>query len=314
MIGFIGAVPAFGQGVKALDDGSIIFPVIGSNLVQFDPLGRLEGVLNSRGGLTTFSYDHAGNLFSRKDAEDAETFYGYNSLNQLVTITNQGVEVATFDHDPNGSMISHRGTENTEVFFGYDEMNRLIASTQSVSSVVQYSYDLNGNRTNIVYPGGLTVGYAFDAENRLDFVTTKYAGNTKTVSFGYDTASRLDAIIYPNGVSSTFGHDAEGRVTSIQHGTFVDRTIHRNALGFKTTELIDAGIKPTVPNTGRRIKTHNAADQLTSECLRHMTASFAWALRRKQSENGSLCAQLPAVRRWRCKGEGSWLARRKDSR
>jgi RHS repeat-associated protein len=45
----------------------------------------------------------------------------------------------------------------------------------------------------------------------------------------------------------------------------VNRELHCNALGFKETELIDAGIQPTVPGTFRSIKTHNDADQLTAE-------------------------------------------------
>ncbi len=49
------------------------------------------------------------------------------------------------------------------------------------------------------------------------------------------------------------------------HGNFISRTIQRNALGFKETELIIAGLKPTVPATERSIKTHNDADQLVSE-------------------------------------------------
>ena len=266
----VGAFPVLGQQkiVQTVEEGSAIFPVFGNNLVQLDPSGRLAGVLNSRGGLTTFSFDEAGNLSQRIAADLRVTDYGYNDLNRLITLTNEGVEVAIFNHDPNGNVIAHRGTENTEVSFGYDEMNRLTASTQfvgSVNFVVNNSFDLNGNRTNIVYPGGLIVDYEFGTDNRLENVTTKYANNTKTISFGYDTASRLNGISYPNGVNSSFDHDAEGRVVSIQHGSFVDRTIQRNALGFKTTELINAGIKPTVPETVRRIKTHNDADQLVSE-------------------------------------------------
>ncbi|MBN2685220.1 MAG: DUF4225 domain-containing protein [Pontiellaceae bacterium] len=112
----------------------------------------------------------------------------------------------------------------------------------------------------------LSAAYEFGADNRLESIAATYTNGTKTTfSFSYDSANRLNGISYPNGINSTFGLDVEGRVTGIVHGNFINRTIQRNALGFKDTELIDAGLKPTVPTTERRIKTHNDADQLVSE-------------------------------------------------
>ena len=262
----------------------------------FDALGRLTSITNAIGDVTQYGFDAAGNIAWRRNAADELTEYGYDALNRLSSITNEGIEVATFDHDPNGNILNHRAHGDTEVSFSYDEMNRITASTQSVYSVsfvVQNQYDLNGNRTSIVYPGGLSVLYEFGADNRLESVTTKYTNDTKTISFGYDTASRLTDISYPNGINTTFGYDAESRVTNIVHGTFVDRKIERNALGFKTTECINAGIKPTVPNTFRSLKTHNAADQLTSE--RIQTATTNWTtIDYEYNDNGGLETVLPA--------------------
>ena len=253
-----------------------------------DAQGRATSITNAINKVTSFVFDDAGNLSQRTAADLKVTDYGYNDLNRLVAITNQGIEVATFDHDPNGNIVAH-ASPLASCTFGYDSMNRLNVSTQTVgfaTSIVGYGFALNGNRTNIVYPGGLAVGYSFGADNRLESVTTKYAGNTKTISFGYDTASRLNGISYPNVVNSTFGLDAEGRVTATQHGAFVDRTIQRNVLGFKQTELIDAGIKPTVPDTRRTIKTHNDADQLTSEWVQQGTNEYTVSY--DYSDNGCL--------------------------
>ncbi|QBG48242.1 RHS repeat protein [Verrucomicrobia bacterium S94] len=238
-----------------------------------DAQGRVTAITNAIGKVTAFTYDAVGNLDSRIDAAGVLTEYGYDALNRLTAITNQGVEVAAFDHDANGNIIEH-ASPHASCTFGYDEMNRLVFSTQlcaSVCSVVENQYDLNGNRTNIVYPGGLSVGYHYGADNRLESVTTEYAENTESFVFNYDSANRLTGMDYPNGVHSTFGYDAESRITSIQHGDFVDREIHRNTLGFKTTECINAGIKSAVQETARRIKTHNDADQLIFERVQQGT-------------------------------------------
>jgi RHS repeat-associated protein len=246
---------------------------------DLDAQGRIIAITNAIDKVIFFTFDDAGDLATRLNAEDELTQYGYDSLNRLVAVTNEGIEVATFDRDPNGNILNHRAHGGTEVSFGYDEMNRLAASTQlcaSVSSVVENSYDLNGNRTNIVYPGGLSVTYNYGADNRLEetILTGSTISTPLTFSFNYDTANRLDSIAYPNGVNSTFGHDAKSRVTSIRHGSFVNRTIERNALGFKETECIDAGIQPTVPSTFRSIKTHNDADQLISERVQQNTTNW----------------------------------------
>ncbi len=176
MAWFIGAISVFGQTtfVQTLEDGSTIFPILGeSNLVQLDPQGRLEGVLNSQGGLTTFSYDDTGNLSQHTAADLAVTDYGYDSLSRLTSITNQGVEVAVFDHDSNGNIVEATSPSLSTTTFGYDEMNQLIASTQTVNGVtaeVGYQYDLNGNRSHVTYPGNTNAVYVYGADNRLESV------------------------------------------------------------------------------------------------------------------------------------------------
>jgi len=234
-----------------------------------DAQGRVTSITNAIGKVTSFTFDDAGNLATRLNAENELTEYGHDSLNRLVAITNESIEVATFDHDNNGNVTSMENDE-ASVSLGYDSMNRILASTQTVgsaTSIVGYQHDLNGNRTHVTYPGNTNAVYVYGADNRLESVDLSAFGIATEIEFNYDSALRLTNIVYPNSVNSTFGLDAEGRVTSIQHGSFIDRTIQRNALGFKEVELIDAGLKPTAPETSRRIKTHNDADQLVSESV-----------------------------------------------
>jgi len=78
------------------------------------------------------------------------------------------------------------------------------------------------------------------------------------------------------------------------HGSFIDRTIQRNMLGFKQTELIDAGLKPTAPETARRLKTHNDADQLVSgqvqtDATNWTTAAYSY------SANGCLTSSVSSA-------------------
>ncbi len=253
-----------------------------------DAQGRVTNITNAINNATSFDYDASGNLSRRTAADLKVTDYGYDPLNRLIAITNESVEVASFDHDGNGNVMSLENDEAT-ITLGYDEMNRLTASTQSVDSVthiVGYQYDLNGNRTHVAYPGGTNAVYVYGDGNRLESVDLSAFGVTPAVSFNYDGANRLTNIVYPNSVNSTFGYNDNGQVTSIKHGGFVDRDIHRNTLGFKHTETIDAGIKPTVPTTHRSIKTHNDADQLTSEWVQEGTNEYTVTY--DYSDNGCL--------------------------
>jgi len=260
-----------------------------------DTQGRVTSVTNAINKVTSFSFNDAGNLATRLNAENELTEYGYNSLNRLVAVTNEGIEVATFGHDPNGNIVAH-ASPLASCTFGYDSMNRLNAATQTVgsaTSIVGCQHDLNGNRTRVTYPGGTNAVYVYGADNRLESVDLSAFGISTAISFNYDNASRMTNIVYPNGVNSSFGLNAEGRVTSIQHGSFVDRTIQRNVLGFKQIELIDAGMKPTVPDTGRRIKTHNDADQLTSEWVQQGTNEYTIAY--DYSDNGCLTSTISST-------------------
>ncbi len=239
-----------------------------------DAQGRVTSITNAINKVTRFGYNPDGTLGWRIDGNRKRTKYGYDALNRLVTVTNFGDWKASFDHDANGN-VTLATNAAARVTFGYDAMNRLTASTQSVqaaSSVVGYAYDLNGNRTNLVYPGGLNVGYLYDAENRLESVTvsgTPLAAPIST-SFSYDSASRMTNIRYPNSANSSFGYDAESRVSSFSHSIvhgnthniFAARVIWRDPRGYKTTEFHTTGLAPALIEGEQRF-TNNEADQTT---------------------------------------------------
>ncbi len=260
-----------------------------------DAQGRVTSTTNAIIRITSIDYDDAGNLSQRTAADLAVTGYGYDNLNRLIAITNESIEVATFDHDNNGNVISIEN-DDASVSLGYNSMNRLSASTQTVgsaTSIVGYLYDLNGNRTHVAYPGNTNAVYVYGDDNRLESVDLSAFGIAATFSFEYDGANRLTNTVYPNGVNSSFGYDDNGNVTSIKHGSFIDREIHRNTLGFKHTETINAGLKPTAPETGRRIKTHNDADQLTSEWVQQGTNEYTVSY--NYSANGCLTSSVSSV-------------------
>ena len=261
-----------------------------TNAIRYgvDAQGRITAITNAIGNTTRFGYDDSGNVAWRQNADSNLVNYTYDTLNRLTSVSYKGDWQKNFTYDANGNCLTASGLIGTNIY-AYDVMNRLTSSTIRVHShsfAVQNQYDANGNRTNLIYPGGLSVGYAYDAENRLTGVTANHAHNAKHFTFAYDGASRLTGLSYPNGVHSTFGYNAEGQVTNFTYDGFIRRQNTRNALGFKTTETINAGLAPQSPPARQLQKTHNAANQLTGEQI--VTGSVTSQLVYAYDDNGCL--------------------------
>ncbi len=214
-----------------------------------------------------YVFDANGNLTQRTDGKGETTAYSFDVLNRLTNVVHESVWKASFEYDFLGNNVA-QASPLASASFVYDGMNRLTNSELQVSGFefqVSSSYDLNGNRTNIVYPGGLSVVYEYDEQNRIETVDLSAAG-LSTFNFSYDGAGRLTNLVYPNGVNGSFVQNANGRIIEYSYGkggsNFLHRTLERNPLGYKTIEDIYAGPVPNFTNELHETRTHNNADQL----------------------------------------------------
>ena len=230
-------------------------------------LANVPPLPNALGNGKSWTYDAAGNLISRRDAEGAETIYTYDNLNRVVSTEYPDATDVSFSYDAAGNLRT-AANDDAALSFGYDPMNRVSAVTSSVFSVlsvVNYSYDDNGNRTALALPGNKTINYTYDAANRLETLNLS-AFSISAFSFSYDDANRLTNIVYPNGVTAAYSYDAGGRPTGLTYtksgSAFIDRAYTYNALGQITKRTISAGLEAVPPDTHQHLR-HNAADQLT---------------------------------------------------
>ena len=206
--------------------------------------------------------------------------YNYDNRNRLEEITYPDSSTASYDYDAAGNLLTATNN-NASLNFAYDSMNRLSSVTQSVlsaQSALQYSRDLNGNITNITIGAGLpsarTIQYSYDEVNRLTDVDLSAFSVFQPFSFSYDSAGRVTNITYPNGVTAAFSSDAEGRLiayTSSNGTNFIDRSISRNPLGFKSNECVNVGLAPEPAETQGADREYNDADQLTSQTIQQGT-------------------------------------------
>jgi RHS repeat-associated protein len=91
------------------------------------------------------------------------------------------------------------------------------ALASSTTDYEQYGYDANGNRTSFRNRAGETIGFSFDALNRM---TCKDLPEEPDVTYGYDLLGRLKSAMQP-GNNLTFTYDALSRklTETGPHGT-----------------------------------------------------------------------------------------------
>lgn len=224
----------------------------------FDLMNRVVAETNAIGEVTQYAYDPVGNLI-QKTKPDTETMaYHYDALNRL-TNRQSGLIHHQYAYDAAGNLTNIVDELGVTVQT-FDAMDRLITVADPFGQTVTNEYNLAGQRTRIVYPGGKTQEFAFDDDHRMTN-TIASAHGVSSVSYAFDTVDNLIGITRPNGAASSFTHDALHRVTAYIAGDFIDRTLTRNALGFKTQEQIDAGLE-ILTRSSSQAHVHNQADQI----------------------------------------------------
>lgn len=197
---------------------------------------------------------------------------------------------ATYSYTPNGKqryVIDANGNRAQMVYDGFDRQVQWIfpspsaptafdGSTQATALATagaintgdyeQYSYDANGNRTSLRKRDGSTLGYSYDALNRLTQKTVPSRAGlpstaTRSVYYGYDlqghqTYARFDSAT-GEGVSnswdgfgrqtgSTLAMDGVGRTMSYQYDANGNRTQETFPDGNFVTYNYDGLDRPTL--------------------------------------------------------------------
>jgi YD repeat-containing protein len=184
------------------------------------------------------TYDAAGVLKGKTDANGTAYGYTHDDRDRLKTVTAGGQTVVEFDYEPgsdNRAVMSGAGVSAT---FQYDAAGRLALRTDTVDGKtfgVGYDYDTRDNLIKLRYPSGREVLYDYDAENRLEeiyengslpyasaftyhpsgAVATYTSGNQLETTVGLDARQRVAFVSVPNRLGLTYHYDAVGNVERI---------------------------------------------------------------------------------------------------
>lgn len=204
---------------------------------QYNNLNQVISKTDKDGGITSYSYDFAGNMLSEShewknisytydnnsnlktltDANNNVTSYSYNDISLLESITYPDGSAMNYSYDTSGNMIEKIDPNGTVITSSYDDLNRLVSKTIMAGSGVlwvtseSYTYDALSRLVSATDSDGNDLEFDFDSLGRLKGETN----SAKTFTYGYDILGNRTEIIHPDETLIDYYYDETGRLLDI---------------------------------------------------------------------------------------------------
>ncbi|MBT2748296.1 MULTISPECIES: RHS repeat-associated core domain-containing protein [unclassified Lysobacter] len=223
--------------------------------LEYDPFDRLAGVVDPKGlstayvyngfgdqtkltspdtGVTDYTYNAAGLLATKKDANDtAAHTYTYDALGRPKTVSygsgSADVEYVYDTVNPactagetfaSGRVTAMR-TDGTELLYCYDRFGQIVRKTQTLagkSFTLRHAYTSTGQLKNLTYPDGTVVDYVRDARARIKEIGVKPNGSVRSVlltSASYEPFGPVNGWTYGNGRTLSRTYDLDYRAKTV---------------------------------------------------------------------------------------------------
>jgi|GEM_PF-2252665 len=281
----------------------------GSTWRTYDYYGNqlLKSVTEPETGVTTFTYDDAGNVTTVNYAGAATETRTYDKRNRLKTISySDGSPSVTWNWRGDGQPDdASRGSVKRDYI--YDTGGLLKGETITINGsayALGYAYDGNRHLKTLTYPDNSTVSLSPDAFGRPDgagsFATgASYYPNDALKGFTYGNGIVHSLTQYTNGrphvtqdigvLNVTYGYDYKGNPTSISDGL--------NTANSRTLTYDDADrLKTAAGPWGTATLTYDELDNLTSDTGTGFSATLdaanrlsgaIWDSRGRMTQKGS---------------------------
>ena len=163
-----------------------------NTVYSYDKLDRVQTITNGT-NMSTYTYNKNGQLLS-DETDDFTTSYSYNAGGMITSLTTSDgtnqIQSHSYQYLPNGNISQKQstvGTQSTQYNYQYDDAGRL-TQEQYGTETKAYTYDPYGNRLQMTLSGTQsgTVGYTYDANNRLLKMTNNAGGTTEEINYTYD--------------------------------------------------------------------------------------------------------------------------------
>ena len=215
--GDIGGCSACGGGAGLSDQPTVIVYPSFTREIKYDLRGRKYAerdlLDNYTEHLTRYTYDAAGNLTAKTDAEGRVTAYAYDLFNRLVKVIDADHRATHYNYDKRDNLIALTDAQNQTTRFEYDRNNRLVKEIRPMGQQTRYAYDGAGLLTEKIDAKNQRSQYLYDDAGALEQIRYYAPGQSipqKTVTFTYDAAGNLTG--YDDGATSaSYTYDEANR-------------------------------------------------------------------------------------------------------
>ncbi|MBP6579937.1 MAG: RHS repeat-associated core domain-containing protein, partial [Sphingorhabdus sp.] len=161
----------------------------------------------------TYGYDLLSRLTSMTNASSVPTSLTYDALGRTKTESTNGL-TKTMGYDAAGRLTSLAYPGGTlTVNYGYDVTGNVTAirengATSGIGVLASYGYDNLGRRSSVTYGNGVLQSYAFNANQRLQTLSSNLAGTAQdqTATLAYNPAGQIDSLTKSNDAYAWNGH------------------------------------------------------------------------------------------------------------
>ena len=180
---------------------------------------------------TFYEYDSLDNLTRVTDDKGNVTTMTWDSLGRQISIDDPDMGRWTYDYDSVGNLLLQTDARDVMTQFTYDELNRFKTKQWNPphGSVTKWNYDEEeghgkapvGRLTSVSDPtgescaNGLSERLSYDEMGQVSSETKCVLGREYTTSTGYDLLGRQSWVEYPDGEKVNYDYDSAGRLQSM---------------------------------------------------------------------------------------------------
>lgn len=186
---------------------------------SYDPLYRLEAVVDALTGSAALTYDVHDMLSSVTSQAGAITLYDYDELGNLDSTTSPDTGTSSLTQDSAGNIVAKTDGKGVTSSFTYDALNRVTSISYPDTTLnVTFTYDggtnQKGRLTAMTDASGSST-FSYDVYGNLTQEAKTVGSNTHTTSYTYDAANLLTQITYPSGRVVDYTRNVLGQVTQV---------------------------------------------------------------------------------------------------
>jgi RHS repeat-associated protein len=292
--------PSVSSPATCTTNSTEVSPVWETTTYTYTPSNKVYQVTDPLGNTTTTAYDLADRVYTVTQPVSSGQYRVGVSIYDILSrpyqfsvgsgastsaaVASAAVQ-ATYAYTLNGRQMSITDANNNLTGNTYDGFDRPYITTYPDSTTEQFQYDANNNVTQKTTRSGHSIGFSYDALNRVQ-TKTPQGEAAGTVTYGFDYSSRiLQASDGSNSTPYQIGYDTAGRANSFTDQLGRNTQVAYDGAGNQTEVVWPAGTSGTGSySVSYKYDAMNRMQYVNEGGTNNLLAQYSWdALSRAQS-------------------------------